>query len=91
MVLIDAILAFSIMLLALAIYQNKGKFTFTIKIQKVEEQVGQVDQKLSDLSEHFKKAMSQEEEEYYKQSYGVLQALNEILSGKIPDDEEDNK
>lgn len=91
MVLVDLALPFAIIMLASVLYLNKGQIVFTIKVEQIAAQVQKVDSEISDLQKHYTQEMSVEEEKYYKESVGVLQTLNEILSGNIPDNEEGNK
>jgi len=86
--ILEVIMTFAILLLALAIYSTRGNITFTVKVQKIEDDTKRIDQALEDLSHHFKDELSKEEKEYYEQSYGVLKTLNDILSGKDPEEED---
>lgn len=86
MVLILEILLFiSIMLLTLTIWVHKGNITFTIQVKHIEEAVQKVDETLSDLSAHYSREISKEEQEYYDQSTNMIRTLNEILSGNFDD------
>ena len=87
--ILEFLLISAIFALAAAIFVHKGNFVFTVKVEQVTTSAQRVEAEIGDLQKHFTEEMSKEEEAYYKESIGVMQTLNEILSGKIPGENEE--
>lgn len=83
---VELILAVSILALAYAILKGKVNFTITVEHKHPEANAPRETGEIK-LDKNILRDFTQEEEAYYKESGGVLEFINQIMYSGLPDEE----